>query len=113
MKWIEFLGVNGSRRNIELLETNLPEKLGQLVDAEGFERGILLSLAMDQTQLVVILAWERDGSPRKTREGLLLAEYLELFGLVNHKLLILKTQVVAEGTELGTAAMTKEEACID
>ncbi len=84
MKWIE---------KIRLLTSNGGRKIAievavqRLIDIEGHSKNVeiyLLQNALYEGDLSVLLVWENERDPVKSREGLLLAENLQAYGPVNH-----------------------------
>lgn len=83
MKWMEFVHVRTSAAG---MEWDIPALSAQLTlcRAEQLAGVSVVKHAFYPGDLAVILTWENDRRPVKTREGLAIAEYLNRFGAVEH-----------------------------
>jgi hypothetical protein len=84
MQWLETIRLLASRGKIEILLRRLADTIAELKAAEGEEDLAIYSSQTFDSDLLFCIRWRKDGLPRKTREGLLLAEYLTGFGMVDH-----------------------------
>ena len=84
MKWIENIRLLTSYGG---LKTAIEITVQRLIDIEGHSKNVeihLLQNALYEGDISVILMWENERKPVKSREGLLLAENLQAYGPVNH-----------------------------
>ena len=83
MKWIEQIRVRSSS---DALETSLPSLRITLDEIEAANQGaetFSMQHALYEGDLAVVIVWST-GTPRKTREALLIAQQLERVGSVDH-----------------------------
>ena len=85
MQWLEIIRVLASTDKIKMAFNALSTMIGDLQDTNGKEITVHSREVFD-SDLLICIRWKRDGQPGKSREGLLLAEYLEKFGMVNHEI---------------------------
>lgn len=83
MQWIEFVHVRASAAETEWNFTALNEQLA-LCRAEQLAGVSVVKHTLYPGDLAVILTWQNDRQPVKTREGMAIAEYLNRFGAVEH-----------------------------
>lgn len=83
MKWMEFVHVRTSAAG---MEWDIPALNAQLAlcRAEQLAGVSVVKHALYPGDLAVMLTWQNDRKPVKTREGLAIAEYLSRFGAVEH-----------------------------
>lgn len=99
MKWQEVIHIRATTEGMRTLERVLPERCLALHQLSGLEGAELYSAGDCDADLVLILRWDIEHqAPEKSQSGLLLAEYLEKFGMVNHK--VLKQIFPAPGVSL-------------
>lgn len=83
-KWIELIRVRSSDAALSeampTLEANVREIESSLGDGETF----FLKHALYDGDLAVVLVWMNGAPPKKSREGLILAEQLGQLGSVDH-----------------------------
>jgi len=85
MQELEIIQLLASRDKIKRLLEDLPEILDNFQDIDGKKEIRVYSRDTFDTDLLICLRRERNGQPDKSREGLLLAEYLRDFGMVEHQ----------------------------
>ncbi len=83
MKWLEFVHVRASAAGMEWNIPALNEQLA-LCRAEQLAGVSVVRHTLYPGDLAVILTWQNDRQPVKTREGMAIAEYLNRFGAVEH-----------------------------
>ncbi len=83
MQWVEFIHMRSHPTGLEL---NLATLTGQIGDcrAEHLASKTVLKHSIYPGDLAVVLTWENDRHPVKTREGLALAEFMSRHGSVEH-----------------------------
>jgi len=83
MKQLEIIRLLASKAKTRELLDRLPELLGDLqssaVQVTAYTREAL------ESDLMICMDWSGRETPGKSREGLLLAEYLTDFGMVDHE----------------------------
>lgn len=83
MQWIEFVHVRASAAGMEWDLSSLNAQLA-LCRSEQLAEVSVVKHALYPGDLAVILTWQNDRHPVKTREGMAIAEYLNRFGAVEH-----------------------------
>ena len=84
MKWIELIRVRSSEG---VLRAAMPELQGQVRAIEGSvsdAKTFFFQHALYDGDLAVVVVWRSKAKPRKTREGLMVAEQLRKLGSVDH-----------------------------
>lgn len=84
MPWLETIRLLAAKNRIDDLLGSLPGLLATWGGAGLGERVALYRQQSVDSDLLVCIWWSHGPAPGKTREGLLLAEYLTGFGLVDH-----------------------------
>jgi hypothetical protein len=84
MQWMEIIRVIGAQRSKGELESGMKPYLSDLKSAEGLQRALLMFHNAYASDFAVVLSWENECIPVKTREGLFLADNLRQFGSVDH-----------------------------
>jgi hypothetical protein len=84
MQWLEIIRLLASRGKIEVVLSDLSTRLDNFIGAEGQEMLTVHSSPTLGSDLLICIRWNNATSPQKSREGLLLADYLTDFGLVDH-----------------------------
>jgi len=80
MKWSELIRVRSSVTTLQDVTPWLTQQVNALQSAEAF----LLQHALYDGDLAVVVVWRNNDTPRKTREGLLIAQRLQRLGSVDH-----------------------------
>ena len=84
MKWIELVRVRSSgaalRAAMPALQAQIREIEGSVPGAETY----LLQHALYDGDVAVVVVWRTNAEPRKSREGLMVAEQLKKLGPVDH-----------------------------
>lgn len=84
MKWIELIRVRSSATTLEEAMPSLQKQVEEIVDfATGTETFFMQHASYDG-DLAVVVVWKDGSEPRKSREGLLLAERLKELGPIEH-----------------------------
>ena len=94
MKWIELIRVRSSPAT---LERAMPALARQVRDIERSSPDIethFMQHALFAGDLAIVVIWQTQTPPGKTREGLLLAEGLEHIGTVDHAVWVPTSQPV-------------------
>lgn len=88
MKWQEIIHIRASEKGTQALRSVLAERCLAMHQLNGLA-GAEIYEAMDcGGDMAMILHWDVEGgTAQKSQTGLLLAEFLEKFGMVNHKIL--------------------------
>lgn len=84
MAWLETIRLLAAKNRIDDLLRSLPGLLAAWGGVGLEERVALYHQQSVDSDLLVCIRWDQGPAPGKTREGLLLAEYLTGFGLVDH-----------------------------
>jgi hypothetical protein len=85
MQELEIIQLLASRDKVKRLLGDLSGMIEELQDTNGKKEITVYSRNTFDTDLLVCLRKERNGQPEKSREGILLAEYLRSFGMVEHQ----------------------------
>ena len=84
MKWMEMVRLRssdgGHSAALDAVTSQLEEIRSVLPATEVF----LLQHALYEGDIAAVLVWNNEGLPAQTREGLLIAETLRRFGVVDH-----------------------------
>lgn len=88
MKWIEVIKVRASKERALILQSWLQKQLQKPDAIPGLEQTIIAEHSTYEGDLALVLFWDSDGPPDKSRLGLLLGDNLENFGLVDHAIWI-------------------------
>jgi hypothetical protein len=90
MEWKEIVYICSSNANCQRLEKALPEQCQAIEKAEGLQAIEVFKVDRCRYDLAVMLSWDMPivDEPRQSREALLLAEFMEQFGLIDHRILV-------------------------
>ena len=93
MKWIEMIRVTSSAAGAEEMKLYLEPQLHALqMTCKRLESSFLLQNAQYEGDLAIIMAWNDDSLPDKSRNGLLLAALVAKHGPVCHEIWTLATE---------------------
>ena len=84
MKWLEMIRVRSSPQGVDAAKQYLAVHMPSFRGVKYVRDAAVLSHALYEGDLAVILTWEAKGAPAKTREGLFLANYFMQYGPVDH-----------------------------
>ncbi|MEM9459779.1 MAG: hypothetical protein AAGF11_36720 [Myxococcota bacterium] len=84
MKWIELIRVRSSGATLQEAMPALEARVRELDDSIPDAEAYFLQHALYDGDLAVVMVWRTSAEPRKTREGLLVAEHLRRLGSVDH-----------------------------
>lgn len=84
MKWVEFIHVRSSPQVRETLCESLRQPVGECAADKSVTGAAVLKHAAYPGDVAVMLTWENDLHPVKTREGIGLAELMGRAGSVEH-----------------------------
>ena len=84
MKWMEMIRVRSSAAGVEAIKNHLSAQRASFRAGNGLEAAFVLAHGQIDGDLAVVMVWNNDRQPVKTRESLLLARYFEQFGSVDH-----------------------------
>ncbi len=84
MAWLETIRVLAARHRVDGLLRELPQLLTHGAGVATSRRIRIYRQPMVDSELLVCLWRDEAGEPGHSREGLLLAEYLSDYGLVDH-----------------------------
>ena len=89
MKWIESIRVRSSAAALEEAIPSLEKEINEINASASAEETFMAQHALYDGDLSVVVVWNNEVEPVKTREGLLLAERLQHLGPVDHAVWIL------------------------
>lgn len=84
MKWVEMIRLRSTSSGLLAGLPTILEQVKQINDVSGAKDAMVLKHALYDGDLAVVLVWENGRDPVRTREGLLLAEGLGRYGMVDH-----------------------------
>ncbi len=84
VKWIEMIRLRSCVEEVKRAMTIIGEQRSQIKRETSVSDVIVLNNKLVEGDLAVILSWENDRQPVRTREGLLVAEELSKIGMVDH-----------------------------
>lgn len=84
MKWVELIRVRSSADAVKEAIPSLKEKISEISQSTNAEETFMAHHALYDGDLSVVVVWNNDADPIKSREGLLLAEQLQQLGPVDH-----------------------------
>ena len=84
MRWIEMIHVRSSSDVLAKALPSIVSETEALRDLPSLSDVVVLRHALFQGDLAVVLVWDNERLPVQTREGLLLADHLKLYGLTDH-----------------------------
>jgi hypothetical protein len=84
MEWVEIIRLVSAPQDVNVLQESIRAQVNGLKKTQGLKRALVMLHAMYGTDFAVVLVWENDRQPVKTREGLLLADCLQQYGSVDH-----------------------------
>lgn len=93
MKWMEMMRVRSTAAGVEEMMGYLSPRLASLQEnGKGLNGVYVLVHGQYEGDLAVIMVWDNDCPPAKSREGILLAEYFTKHGPVGHGIWTLATE---------------------
>ncbi|MCG8334922.1 MAG: hypothetical protein MJE63_10415 [Proteobacteria bacterium] len=84
MKWVELIRVRSSADAVKEAIPSLKKKMDEISQSTSAEETFMANHALYDGDLSVVVVWNNDVEPMKSREGLLLAEHLCQLGPVDH-----------------------------
>ena len=84
MKWIELVRVRSSAAELESAMPAMQEQVHEIEASDCNAETFFLQHALYEGDLAVVVVWQNEDEPRKTREGLMVAEQLQRLGPVDH-----------------------------
>ena len=84
MKWIEVIRVRSSAAALMEAIPSLKKEISEINSSASAKEVFMAQHAIYDGDLSVVLVWNNEVNPLKTREGLLLAERLQNLGPVDH-----------------------------
>lgn len=84
MKWIEQIRVRSSPSALRAAMPAVQQHLRSLADSAPQAETFFLQHALYDGDLAVVVVWQSEDPPSKSREGLLVAEHLRQLGSVDH-----------------------------
>jgi len=84
VKWIELIRLLTAQKDVQALQDAIQAQIETLRNARGLQNVLAMRHATYGTDLAIVLVWNNEREPVKTREGLLLANCLQQFGSVDH-----------------------------
>ena len=84
MKWMEMIRVRSSSGSLEKGMPEVVQQTQEIGRTSGVADAMVLQHALYDGDLAVVLVWDTDRGPAQTREGLVLAERLQHYGMVDH-----------------------------
>ena len=84
MKWIEMIRVRSSSGSLEKGMSAIVARAREIRKVSGIADAMVLKHALFEGDLAVVLLWDNDRQPVRTREGLVLADSLQRYGMVDH-----------------------------
>lgn len=83
-QWIEIVRLVSAPKDVQMLQKEIRAQIDGLEKTPGLERALVMLHAIYGTDFAIVLVWNNEREPVKTREGLLLADGLRQFGSVDH-----------------------------
>lgn len=88
MKWLEIIHLRAAEQGLQSLYDTLAERCLALQQMSGVLSTEIYKAVECDGDLAMILHWDlKDQGAEKSRAGLLLADFLEKYGMVNHRIL--------------------------
>ena len=88
MKWLEIIHLRAAEQGLQSLYDMLAERCVALQQMSGVLSTEIYKAVECDGDLAMILHWDLEGQgAEKSQAGLLLADFLEKYGMVNHKIL--------------------------
>lgn len=84
MKWFEMIRVRSSAEALVEIIPSLRTKINQINGSEKQVEALLLQHALYRGDLSLLVAWNNEQIPAKTKQGLMFADQLQLIGPVDH-----------------------------
>ncbi len=84
MKWIEVVRVRSSSAALEEAIPFLKKTLHEIRASSKAKETFMAQHALYSGDLSVVVVWNNEEEPVKTRDGMLLAQQLQCFGPVDH-----------------------------
>lgn len=83
-KWIELIRTRSSGTVLQAAMPSLEQHVREIVTTARSAETFFLKHALYDGDLAVVVVWRNKIAPRKTREGLLVAEQLQRLGSIEH-----------------------------
>lgn len=84
MKWIELIRVRSSEATLRAAMPALTLQVEGLSSGRDDVETLFLQHALYNGDLAVVVIWQTAAPPKKSREGLLVAESLQALGSIDH-----------------------------
>jgi len=84
MKWVEMIRLRSSPESLARGMSGIVEQTREISGLPGVEDAMVIKHALYEGDLAVVLTWDNDRRPVRTREGLMVAEQLQRYGMVDH-----------------------------
>jgi len=84
MKWVEMIRGRSSSGALAAALHPISAQAREITRVPDVVDAMVLTHALFDGDLAVVLLWDNERHPVKTREGLMIAENLEQYGLVDH-----------------------------
>ena len=84
VKWIEQIRLRSSASALLAVAPDLQDRLQNLSRPHANAEAFVLQHAVYDGDLAVVVVWQADGPPQKSREGHLVADQLRRLGTVDH-----------------------------
>ena len=83
-EWIEQIRVRSTAPALEAALPSLHDQVAEVDAALATTKAFVLQHALYEGDVAVVLVWQGDVTPAKTRAGLMIAERLQQLGSVDH-----------------------------
>ena len=104
MKWAEMIRVRSSADGIADLYSGLPQVISTLREKTEIKDALLLIHALYVGDLAVILIREGTEKPKKSSEGIFLADKFEEYGTVEHAVWLMASDVLDQNPRLAESS---------
>lgn len=84
MKWIELIRVRSSDAALRTAMPSLRSQVREIEETVPETETFFLRHALYDGDLAVVVVWRTEVAPRKSREGLMVADALKKIGTVDH-----------------------------
>lgn len=88
MNWIESIHIRSGEDQTKSLLASVPALIEGIHEKRGFRGISVLTNAIFDSDLLIVLKWTKNETPAKSLEGLAIAEHMKKCGVVNHGLWI-------------------------
>ncbi len=88
MKWMEIVRMRSSETGLTAAWSSLEDAVSEVRQVKGLDEAFILQHAMYNGDLAIVLVWDNERQPVKTREGILIAEQSKRHGSVEHAIWI-------------------------